>query len=91
MMIPQKEIEPFAGTVSTDSLLLTSAQVKPLLEPVLLRSVQPTKIDKHFDELWESLVSERSTHNSLSFRDVVELAERRRVSVGGMRRTRTQE
>lgn len=52
------------------------------LEEIVLRLAEESNINKHFNHLRESLVTESTADNGLSFGDVVSLAVRRGVTVG---------
>jgi len=72
----------FGSGRSTNGLLSNFGPCQVAGQPLLHGGVEPTKVNKCLDELWETLVSQGPTNHRLSFRDVVPFPERDRVTVG---------
>lgn len=68
--------------VRSEGLLEDLCPSKVNSQPFFLLGFEPAELDEGFDELGEALVPERSTDDSLGFRNIVVFSEGDRVTVG---------
>ena len=81
-MITSAPYARFRSGRSTDGLLGNLRPGQVAGQPLLDGGVEPTKVNKSLDELWEALVPHSPANHRLSFRDIIPFPERDRVTVG---------
>lgn len=73
---------PLSSLVGLNSLLHNFRPSQPFFQPRFLPSIQPSDLYKRFDKLRETLISQGSPNDSLSFWNPVPLLKWHAVAIG---------